>query len=199
MTSRADRPLLHRAPHITTTWGCRTSGLFFLFPGLVVLLKPEVPSAGRLVAGVMCVAGAAIVAWRSWPTPVRQRWRVVPLAAAANLMWLSVLSDGHAFQTWEIVLWYAAGLMWIGLTQAAATLWVAPLLVLSFLLTTPGPTSASTLFAALLTVAVMTIIAFLVASDLMRSRHAYRRLRHWGRYMSVGRAHRSCDAAATPL
>ena len=185
MTSRADRPLPHKAPHITTTWGCRTSGLFFLFPGLVVLLKPEIPGAGRLVAGIMCGAGAAIVAWRSWPTPVRRRWRIVPLAAAANLMWLSVLSDGHAFQTLEIVLWYAAGLMWIGLTQAAATLRVAPLLVLSFLLTTPGPTSASTLFAALLTVAVMTIIAFLVATDLVRSRHAYRRLRHWGRYMSV--------------
>lgn len=185
MIRRPDRPSLHRPPHTTTSWGCRTSGFFFLFPGLVVLLKPEVPDVARLVAGIMCVAGACIVAWRTWPTAVRQRWRVVPLAAAATLMGLSVLSDGHAFQTWEIVLWYAAGLMWIGLTQAAATLWVAPLLAVSFLLTTPGPVSASTLFAASLTVGVMTIIAFLVASDLRRSRHAYRRLRHWGRYMSV--------------
>ena len=186
MRMRSNRAAsLITSPHATTRWGCRTAGFFFLFPGAVVLLKPGVPGAGRLLAGVMCAVGMAIVLWRAWPAPVRRRWRWVPLAAAATLMWLSVLTDGHAFQTWEIVLWYAAGLMWIGLTQATSALWIAPPLLLSFLLTTAAPWTASTLFAAALTVAVMTTIAYLVASDLTRGRHAYRRIRHWGRYMSV--------------
>ena len=125
--------LLLASLHATTSWGWRAAGFFFLFPGVSVLLKLDVPVDSRVYGGVVCALGVFLVAWPpAGPVAVRRFGPVIPILAAGNLWWLNVSSHGVAFPVWEIVLWYAAGITWTGLTQTTRALWLSPLFVGSF-------------------------------------------------------------------
>lgn len=163
--------------HRTSTRGWRTAGLFFLLPGVGFFLKPDVPVAAVLVAATGCLLGATLCARRCWPAGIRRLGVWIPVVGAGYLLCLRALTGAHAFETWEVALWYAAGLLWMGVTQPARWLRGAPGFVVTFVLTTPTPRDAGTLVAAVVTVAVMTLIASLVAADMSRARQAHVRMR----------------------
>ena len=70
----------------------------------------------------------AIVTRTELRDPHRKPGPWLPLVAALYLIDLGSLGAGHAFQVWEVVLWYAAGISWIGLTQGKRSFWSTPLL-----------------------------------------------------------------------
>ena len=166
-------------------WGLRTWGLFFLFPSAVVLVKPSIPVPVRLLAMCACATGLAIVTRTEWRDPRRKPGMWHPLVAALYLVALSWLVPGRVFQTWEVVLWYAAGITWIGLTQEARAFWLTPFLLVTFLMTSPQPWHSETVFAGSLTVSIMTVISYFVAANLSRGREAYGRMREGVRNITV--------------
>ena len=171
--------------HATSDWGWRTAGLFFALPGASVLVKLDVPVMSRVFAGVVCAVGIVLVAWPHWPIAVRRFGPLIPILATANLWWLNVSSHGVAFPDWEIVLWYAAGFVWIGLTQTTRALWLSPLFVGSFLLTSPAVFDAASVFTACLSVGVMSAVAHTVSSELRRGRGAYAKMRQGVHHMTA--------------
>ena len=168
-----------------TSWGWRTAGCLFLLPSASVLLKPGIPLWGLAYAVLMCVVAGCFIAREQWSKAIQRFGPIVPVAAASNLVLLSYLSSDRAFGMEEIVLWYAAGIMWIGLTQSAGAFCLAPLLVVTFLMTTPAQSAPSSMFIALPTVGVMTTIAAIVASHLSRGRRAVARMREGVRSMTA--------------
>ncbi len=158
----------------TVMW--RSAGLFFLFPGVVALAKSGAALPGQILGAVGCAVGLAMLLRRRWPSGLRRFGMAIPTLAALNL--LGFAATGGALPIWEIVLWYAAGIMWVGLTQPAWWLWVAPLYALSFCLTAERPFAPATLYAAALTVGVMATIGHVVGRETARGRRAYDRVRH---------------------